>query len=238
MDEKLSGIVVGGVNYGDNDRILNIFSLEKGMISAKIKGVKKATAKLKFAAEPFCFAEFVFSRRGAFRTVTGASLLDSFYPLREDIVKYFCGATILEFIKHFQQEGILAPELFLHSVEGLKTLAYGKENPKSALVKYLVKALSLVGYGLNTEGCFHCGSDFTGRAFFDYQEGAFLCEECQTEFCREINFSTYTAIRWAVNGQELEEFLADKALRLIDFYLVNKTEEKLNSLKELIKMGA
>ena len=64
MEEKLSGIVVGGVNYGESDKILNIFTLEKGMVSAKIKGVKKAGAKLKFASEPFCFAEYVFSKSG------------------------------------------------------------------------------------------------------------------------------------------------------------------------------
>ena len=60
MEEKLSGIVLGGVNYGENDKIINVFTLEKGVVSAKIKGVKKAGAKLKFASEPFCFAEFVF----------------------------------------------------------------------------------------------------------------------------------------------------------------------------------
>ena len=42
MEEKLSGIVLGGVAYGENDKILKIFSLEKGMVSARIKGVKQA----------------------------------------------------------------------------------------------------------------------------------------------------------------------------------------------------
>ena len=91
MEEKLSGIVLGGVSYGESDKILNIFTLEKGVVSAKIKGVKKSGAKLKFASEPFCFAEFIFSTSKDRRTVTGASLIESFYPLREDIVKYFAG---------------------------------------------------------------------------------------------------------------------------------------------------
>ena len=64
MEEKISGIVLGGISFGENDKILNIFTLEKGVISAKIKGVKKAGAKLKFASEPFCFAEFIFMKKG------------------------------------------------------------------------------------------------------------------------------------------------------------------------------
>ena len=40
MEEKMSGIVLGGISFGENDKILNIFTLEKGVVSAKIKGVK------------------------------------------------------------------------------------------------------------------------------------------------------------------------------------------------------
>ena len=53
MEEKASGIVLSAVNYGESDKILNIFTLEQGVVSAKIKGVKKAGAKLRFSAEPF-----------------------------------------------------------------------------------------------------------------------------------------------------------------------------------------
>ena len=45
------------VDYGENDKILTLLSAEEGRITAGIKGVKKAGAKLKFAAQPFCFAE-------------------------------------------------------------------------------------------------------------------------------------------------------------------------------------
>ena len=57
MEEKLCGIVLSGVNFGENDKILSIFTPDKGVVSAKIKGVKKAGAKMKFAAEPFCCAQ-------------------------------------------------------------------------------------------------------------------------------------------------------------------------------------
>ena len=115
MEEKLSGIVLGGINFGENDKILNVFTPELGVISAKIKGVKKAGAKLKFAAEPFCFAEFIFSKKGSMRTVIGASLIDSFYSLRLDLKKYFCAGSVVEYVKKFIQEGITSSELFIIS---------------------------------------------------------------------------------------------------------------------------
>ena len=33
MEEVIRGVVLGGINYGENDKILNIFTLEKGILS-------------------------------------------------------------------------------------------------------------------------------------------------------------------------------------------------------------
>ena len=141
MEEKQNGIVLGGVNYSESDKILNIFTLEKGIIGAKIKGVKKAGAKLKFASEPFCFAEFIFSKNGEKRSVIGASLIDSFYPVRENIEKYFCAGTVVEFIKHFYKEEMVDEQEFFLAVNALKDIAY-TQNHLSALVKFLIFALN------------------------------------------------------------------------------------------------
>ena len=171
MEEKLSGIVVGGVNYGESDKILNIFTLEQGMVSAKIKGVKKAGAKLKFASEPFCFAEYVFSKSGDRRTVIGASLIDSFYSLREDVYKFYAGSVVLEFVRKFQKENIVSEKLFNLTIEALKDITYTDADYKYSLVKFLVLALEEIGYALDFTGChqgyarFWCGfSEESGAA--------------------------------------------------------------------------
>ena len=120
MEEKISGIIVGGVAVGENDKILNVFT-PKGVVSAKIKGVKKAGAKLRFASEPFCFAEYIFNKTTKFRTVIGASLIDSFYPIRENIERYYAGATVLEFVRKFYKENIDCADAFMLVVDTLKS---------------------------------------------------------------------------------------------------------------------
>ncbi len=234
MEEVISGIVVSGVNYGDNDKILNVFTLEKGMVSARIKGVKKAGAKLKFASEPFCFAEFVFLKSGEKRTVIGASLIDSFYPVREDIKKFYASASMTEFVKAFSRAEIVSPELFVCLVDGLKGVAYGKDDASFVLTTFFVKALYAVGYALNLNGCASCGKDLSARTFFDYNSGGFFCEDCYDGKGREINNITYNALKKAVDGERLSESEGAFALRLIDFYLTNKAEVQLKSLKELL----
>ena len=127
MEEKANGIVLGGVSVAENDKILSVFTVEQGTVSAKIKGVKKAGAKLKFASEPFCFAEFIFLDKGGFKTVINASLIDSFYPIREDIKRFYAGSVVLEFIKRFAKENMVSHDLFFLTVDALKEIAYGKD---------------------------------------------------------------------------------------------------------------
>ncbi len=236
MEEKYSGIVLSGVSYGDNDKILNIFTLEKGVVSAKIKGVKKAGAKLKFAAEPFCFAEFIFSKTQDKRTVIGASLTESFYPIRNDIKRYYAGATVLEFIKRFYRESTVDEREFFYCVNALKDIAYG-DNPLSSLVEFLIFSLRAIGYALTLHHCFECGCEIQGRVFFDYRSGAFFCDECKTEHAREVNLITVKSLCKAD-----KKLLVDtddgvlKALRLLEYYVGNRIEESLASLSELIKI--
>ncbi|MBR2498371.1 MAG: DNA repair protein RecO [Clostridia bacterium] len=236
MEEKLSGIVLGGVNFGENDRILNIFTLEQGVVSAKIKGVKKAGAKLKFASEPFCFAEFIFMKKGTMRTVKNASLLDSFYPVRENIVKYFCAGTVVEFLKRFYKEEMISEQTFFLSVDALKQIAYS-EQPKSALVKFLVDALFVAGYGLRTHDCALCEEEISERPFFDYRTGSFYCLECAPDGAREISVHTLSALIKSSVSELLDDDVGtDRALKLLEFYIQNRSEENLKSLKELIKI--
>ncbi len=235
MEEKLNGIVIGSVNFGENDKMLSIFTAEKGTVCAKIKGVKKAGAKLKFATEPFCFSEYVLNESRGYKTVIGASLIDSFYPIREDVVKFFSAGTVIEYLKRFLKEGIVSPDMFILSVDCLKNLAYGDKKPKQVLASFLVKALSLSGYGLYVGNCLCCGKKIHGRAFFDYERGGFFCEECN-EKGKELNYSTMLSLEKIINGIDLDDFSVNSVLKLLYYYIKNKPEENLNSLSELIKL--
>ena len=53
MESKVDALVLRTANYGESDKMITLFSLQKGKISAAAKGVRKAKAKLAFAASPF-----------------------------------------------------------------------------------------------------------------------------------------------------------------------------------------
>lgn len=233
MEEKARGIVLAGTPYGENDKILKIFTLEYGIVSARIKGVKKSGAKLKFAAEPFCFAEYIFMKTGEKRTVVSASLIDSFYPIRENMDKFFCGATVLDFLRKFCKEEMISSDLFLVATKALKKLAYESADARSVLAAFLLSGLSISGYALDLGGCFSCKKHIEGKAYFDVSSGGFLCEDCFSGLGREVRSSTLRALINVSENKDDEN--ADKALRLLDYYMKYKTDVDLKPLKELIK---
>ena len=103
MEVKVNAFVIKSIDYKENDKLLTLYSLESGKITATIKGVKKSGAKLKFASEPFCFAEYILAEKNGRYTVINASHIDSFYSLRLDLKKYYSSAVIGEVLNAFAE---------------------------------------------------------------------------------------------------------------------------------------
>ncbi len=243
MEVKVNAVVLRSVDYKDNDKIVTLFSLEKGIVCAGVKGVKKAGSKLKFAVEPFCFAEYVFAEKGDRLTVTQATQLDSFYNIRLDIKKYYSACAVTEFLMQTLYEGVPSPELFLLVCDTLKKIAYSIENPKILLADFFVKALKIHGYAMSFNGCRICGGQIVGRSFFDFETGGAECVDCHTEASVECNVETYNLLRClevdgidTVDTLKIPPMIEKKVLRLLDYYLKLKTGAEIGSLKTLINM--
>ena len=56
MDEKFNALCVRSVSYREADKIITLFTLEKGLVDCAVYGARRAGSKLNFAAEFFGFA--------------------------------------------------------------------------------------------------------------------------------------------------------------------------------------
>lgn len=225
MEEKVNAIVLSAVSYGENDKILTLFTLEKGVKSAKIKGVKKSGAKLKFASEPFCFSEYILSVKGEYSSVINASMHDSFYPLREDVIKYYGASSVLEFIKKNCPDGVESKELFFLTIKTLENIAYG-DNPILEVVNFFLLALKQIGYGVIFDGCGDCGNEINGRVFFDFSQGTAYCQACAPETATEISIHTYNLLKDLSDGKAAVNLAyLKRAYKLLLHYLTQKTVE-------------
>lgn len=194
MSNKIKGIVISSIDYKDKDKLITIFSLEKGLITAKLTGVKNPKAKMKPFKEVFCFADFDLITRGNFSVITSAEVIESFYSIVEDIDKYFAGCSILEILKIVVKEE-KNEILFVETLKTLKTLAFDSVEPQVVVVKFLIKLFETMGYQLSLENCSKCSQRLIGKRYFDFSIGEITCAACKSMNAENIQPIIHSTLR-------------------------------------------
>lgn len=238
MNEKVNGITVKAVNYKESDKILTLFTLEKGKIGVNARGVRKANAKMKQISEPFCFAEAMLAEKSGRYTVTEINSFDAFYPIRTDFVKYYAGMTALEFTDLTLPDGMESPAHFVILVEFLKKLAYKSINPINLLNKFFYDALKENGYSVNLTACGRCGKKIEDKVFLSVKEGACVCEECRKQGEGSFSIDTYNYLRDISNGDFSSSNTETSAngLRFFGYYFSKVAGINLKCLTTLIEI--
>lgn len=234
MDVKVNAVVLKVVDYKENDKLLTLLSVEEGKIRAVIRGIKKPTAKLRFAGQPFCFSEYVLKKRGDYYSVINANCIEMFYELWQDVEKYYCASIIAEFVDEISLDSAQSDDLALLVVNSYKELLCGENSPKFILCKFFIEGLDYAGYKMQNGVCVKCGEVIEGKAFYSFDSGGGVCESCK-ENEREIRLTTLKALEKIENG--IEEDLDDyylHVLRLMARYIEYKTGIVLSSLTQFI----
>ncbi len=226
-------------DYKENDKIVTLLTAERGKLTAVLRGVRKNGAKLKFAAQPFCFAEYVLAEKSGRNTVTAVTQADGFYELREDIVAFYAASAVCEVCDVIQPEGDGATDLFFLAIRALRDMCTG--NVTGALVGFLWKALAVAGYALSCDVCANCGAELgegdgeERKIFFDFPSGTFTCGACKKG--AGVSPTTLYILRKA-DGTDCPGMETDdgkkRAIKLLSRYFTFRTEEPIHSLAELL----
>lgn len=235
MEKKTDGIVIRSVDYKENDKILTLLTADGGKTTMGIRGVRRSGAKLKFASEPFCFAEYVYSAGRDRNTVISASLYDGFYPLRENLAKYYAACAVAEVCNRIALSSD-GGEMFFIAVEAIKGVCYADE--KEALASFLLRALGYSGFSPDLSRCGSCGKNLSGRTYFDFNTGRFSCSSCAVGVAAREG--TYDYLKKAAGLGYSPEVIAEdspvRALRLLNVYMAEKFECDFPCMGECIKM--
>ena len=235
---KVNALMIRATDYGENDKILTLLSAELGKITAGIKGVKKAGAKLKFAAQPFCFAEYILAERGGRYTVTQASECESLYELRCDVSKLYAASSVCEVAAALSYDGDDASHIFYAAVHALGQMCVGDESME--LIRFLLFALGKSGYKVGLDRCTECGAPLVEaeKMRFDMDTGSFTCWDCGNGF--GTGGATYNVLRAADGKSHVKEMLSKeakkRALKLLKEYIAYKTDARCASLSEYIRL--
>ena len=221
MEERVKGIVVKTIDYKEADKLASIFTLERGLISAKFTGVKREKAKLKSFTQPFVFADFILNKNGNLRTVTSASLIDNFSGILAAYDKTICGYIVLDMIRSILPSEKEEPDIFLLTLSALKNIE--EKDPKLATIDFVLKFIDFAGMGLSF--------DLDNIIYLDKTTGNFTDKKEYNSV--QIDKKVYSLIKNINDGIEVTEKnnLVSQALRLLHNILYIKFNVDLKSFE-------
>lgn len=178
MDVTTKAIALKATDYKESDKLILLYSLEYGKITVHAKGIRKGSAKLKFAADQFCFGQYELAKVDDRYTLKTCDQLESFYSLREDVVTYYAACAVLECLMNYTEEGQSEPNVFVETLKALQALTNGVE-PLLVTLRYVLAFLQMQGFKLEFDCCSVCGEK-KRKLFLDLQRGSLVCDTCRS----------------------------------------------------------
>ena len=211
-------------NYplNDNDSIVVMFSKTKGLMRAVAKGAKRPKSKLGARIQMFIANQLMLFEGKNLDTIAQAQSLNTFSKIRNDLDKISYSMYIAELVNTFCSNDYNKDENYSEIYE-LIFLAYekiaqakSKEEVILYTLKFQIKLMNLLGWGLDFEYCSKCqkniNEEHEGSCLYSYSINAFLCPQCSLDNISGIKI--HNKIRLFLN--ELSKTKYDKKTKYDD----------------------
>jgi DNA repair protein RecO (recombination protein O) len=176
-------VVLRSFRLGEADRVLHLYTLDRGRVGAVAKGVRKTKSRFGARLEPLSHVELLLHQgSGELQTVTGVDLIRSHRAAREEPYRLTVGLVAAEAMLRLfpEQEGneqaFRALARFLELLDELEP-GPGRPQADPLVLSFQLKLLWLAGYLPHLTSCAECGAD-TGLAGYSPRAGGAVCSNC------------------------------------------------------------
>jgi DNA repair protein RecO (recombination protein O) len=175
---RVEAVVLRHSDWGEADRLLILYSRERGKLRCIAKGVRRLRSRKAGHLEPFTHAALLLARGRDFWIVTQAETLDAYLPLREDLVRTGYAAYVIELVDRFTYDEGETKGLFSLLVDTLRRIT-AAEDVFLAVRYFELRLLDFVGFRPELFRCVNCGEDIRPLdQFFSPLRGGVLCPNC------------------------------------------------------------
>ena len=194
---RVEAVVLRHSDWGEADRLLTLFSRERGKLRCIAKGVRRLRSRKAGHLEPFTHAALLLARGRDFWIVTQAETLDAYLPLREDLVRTGYAAYVIELIDRFTYDEGENRGLFALLVDTLRRIT-AVEDVFLAVRYFELHLLDFAGFRPELFRCVNCAEEIRPVAqFFSAQRGGTLCPNCGPKVggARPVSLETLKYLR-------------------------------------------
>jgi DNA repair protein RecO (recombination protein O) len=179
---KTEAVVLRSIRYGEADRILHLYSRQRGRIGAIAKGARKPKSRFGGRLEPFFRLELMLHEgRSDLMTVTGVTTVDGYPRLRSDGAAIGAGARACDAVLRLLDAAEPNPPAYNLLGRYLELLD-APGNPRSASLEvalsFRLKLALAAGFAPELASCARCGEG-EHLAGFSGAAGGVVCGSCE-----------------------------------------------------------
>lgn len=242
---KTNAIVIKETIVGESNKQITVLSEEHGKMLLFAKGAKNTKSKLLAGTELFSYGEFSLFEGANFFTVSQINVIESFYAIRNDIMKLTYGTLMLEIIEKTVFSSMESHDLILLLLRSLWALDKTDKNPKLIFDAFAIKLMDINGILADCSECLTCNknlSDNLLKTYYNFSEFGFICEDCKSFSINSIPVSsgTFSAVNYILNADinklfsfNAEEKILDEIYNISINSLEIYGDFKLNTVKFL-----
>ena len=236
--QRVEAVILRHSDWGETDRLLVLFTREKGKIRAIAKGVRRIRSRKAGHLEPFTRSSLQLAMGHDFWLVTQAETVAFFPALVEDLLRTGYAAYIIELVDRFTMEEGQNVSLYTLLSETLQRIA--EESDPFLAVRYgELRMLELFGFRPELFHCVQCGKAIQAEdQFFSAELGGALCPRCglgvkdarpvsmeALKYLRHLQRSSYPVAQKA----DIPQPIRDEMETLIQHNITYNLERKLNT---------
>ena len=181
---KTEAVVLRSLRFGEADRVLHLYTLERGRIGALAKGIRKTKSRFGARLEPLSHVELMLhDGAGELQTVTGVELIRSHRAAREDSYRLGVGLVGAEAMLRLFTEQERNPRAFqalARFLDLLDDLRPTAERPAldPLVLSFQLKLLWLSGYLPHLTSCSECAGQSEPLVGYSPRAGGAVCRAC------------------------------------------------------------
>lgn len=163
---------------GEADRILTLFTTERGKLDAVAKGVRRPRSHLGGRVESFTECDFQMHRGRSLDVIVSAEIRRASWARLVQPERYAVAALVAELIDAFCEPDLALPDVYELLVGALGAAA-AAASPRVLLPRFSLRLLEMLGLAPPLTTCVRCGAALApGTVWLDAQAGGFLGDGC------------------------------------------------------------
>lgn len=167
-----------GRQLGEADRILTLFTTERGKLDAVAKGVRRAKShfagRLEFCNE----CDFGMHRGRSLDVIVSADIRNAPWARLVEPERYAVASLVAELIDAFCEPDLALPDVY-DLLTGMLDAVVTVSEPRGLLPRFSLRLLAVLGLAPPADTCVRCGQPLgTGLTWLDAEAGGIIDRAC------------------------------------------------------------